>query len=74
MTVGGDPGAVVVAGGSIWVADRRDGSVRAIDPITLTLLQTIEVGRGAIDIDVLDATLVVLNQVDRTVSFLDADG
>lgn len=74
MAVGGDPGALAYLDGTIWVADRRDGSVRAIDPVTLTVLQTIEVGGGATDIGVLDATLFVLNQLDGTVSLLDAGG
>jgi DNA-binding beta-propeller fold protein YncE len=32
VAVGTDPGAVVVGGGLVWVANRRDGTVTVVDP------------------------------------------
>jgi YVTN family beta-propeller protein len=44
IDVGGDPVAVAAAGGSIWVAARRDGAIRRVDPAENRVVDTIPLG------------------------------
>ncbi|HZM32700.1 MAG TPA: YncE family protein, partial [Acidimicrobiales bacterium] len=41
VAVGTDPSAVVVGGGLVWVANRRDGTVTVVDPGTNRVQETI---------------------------------
>jgi YVTN family beta-propeller protein len=43
IRVGRAPGAVLVAGGSVWVANSGDGTVSRIDPATNRVIATIDV-------------------------------
>jgi streptogramin lyase len=44
IAVGSDPVAVVVVGGSVWVADRSDGVIERVDPGLNRVVATIAVG------------------------------
>jgi DNA-binding SARP family transcriptional activator/DNA-binding beta-propeller fold protein YncE len=44
IPVGSDPVAVAVAGGSVWVAARTDGTIERVDPKTNRVVDTIAVG------------------------------
>ena len=54
----------------MWVADSRDGTLRAVDPETDTVVETLAVGTGATDISVSGSSMAVLNQVDRTLTLI----
>src|SRR5690606_10474395 len=70
----GGPQAVTTAGGLVWVTDRADGTVEAIDPDTLESVQEIEVGSdpSAVVADG-DEVLWVTNREDGTVSKIDVE-
>jgi streptogramin lyase len=70
IAVGGSPSAIAIAGDLVWVADARDGKLRAVDPETGTVVETLAVGTGAIDISVSGQSVAVLNQVDRTLTLI----
>ena len=70
IEVGGDPGALALAGNLVWVADSRDETLRAVDPASEAIVEALDIGAGATDIDVSGSSLVVLNQVDRTVTLI----
>jgi class 3 adenylate cyclase/DNA-binding beta-propeller fold protein YncE len=42
VNVASDPVDVAVGGGSVWVADADEGSVREIDPVTLEIRKTVD--------------------------------
>jgi YVTN family beta-propeller protein len=44
IRVGNSPGAVLVAEGSVWVANRGDGTISRVDPATNRVIATIGVG------------------------------
>jgi DNA-binding SARP family transcriptional activator/DNA-binding beta-propeller fold protein YncE len=44
IDVGSDPVAVAAAGGSIWVADRRDRAIRRVDPAENDVAESIPLG------------------------------
>jgi YVTN family beta-propeller protein len=44
IEVGSDPVAVAAAGGSIWVASRRDRAIRRVDPAENRVVETIPLG------------------------------
>jgi streptogramin lyase len=70
LPIGTDPGAIALAGGLVWVADLRDNTIRGFDPQTRTVVERLEIGSGATDVAVSGSTMVVLNQVDRTVTVI----
>jgi len=44
ITVGKDPIGIAFAGGTIWTANRKDGTLSRIDPATNTVVGTVKVG------------------------------
>ena len=68
--LGNSPSAIAIAGDLVWVADSRDGTLRAVDPETDTVVETLAVGTGTTDISVSGSFMAVLNQVDRTVTLI----
>ena len=57
--------------GAVWVADRRDGAVVRIDPVTYSVTTMIPVGRGPTGIAVGLGSVWVANSRDGTVSRID---
>jgi DNA-binding beta-propeller fold protein YncE len=70
IDVGDGPSAIAIARDLVWVADARDGTLRAVDPETESVVESLDIGIGATDISVSGSTMVVLNQVDRTVTVI----
>jgi DNA-binding SARP family transcriptional activator len=66
------PGAVVAAFGSIWVASPAANEVYRIDPVTGSLVQTIPVGSGPGAITAAAGNIWVANTLDGTVSRISA--
>jgi len=62
---------VTAANGWIWVTDRRDGQVRAIDPSTGELVLSLPTGRGSTAMAFSGSWLSVLNQIDASVTLID---
>jgi YVTN family beta-propeller protein len=52
VKVGADPRDLVVAGGSVWVASARDGTVTRIDATTAKAADPVEAGEDPIGIAV----------------------
>jgi YVTN family beta-propeller protein len=74
IRVGRAPGAVLVAGGSVWVANSGDGTVSRIDPATNRVVQTLPLPVNVGDVLAADGWLWV-SVNDGTVWRLDpADG
>jgi YVTN family beta-propeller protein len=75
--VGTDPSAVVAGGGSVWVANRQDRTVTAIDPDTNEVQVTIPasgsgpVGQGGPGLVFASGTLWVANAAQRQVARVD---
>jgi YVTN family beta-propeller protein len=72
VDTGDDPAAIAAGAGSIWVANRSDGTVTRIDPETL-LATTIPVGHGPDAIAVNAAGAWVANGGDNTVVRVDPE-
>ena len=70
IAVGDSPSAIAIAGDLVWVADSRDGTLRAVDSETETVVETLPIGTGATDISVSGSSMAVLNQVDRTLTLI----
>ena len=72
-----DPSAVAAGGGSVWVANRRDATVTAIDPDTNEVQATIPaggsgpVGQGGPGLVFASGTLWVANATERQVARVD---
>jgi YVTN family beta-propeller protein len=70
VEAGGDPSAVAVGDGSIWVANRADGTVSRIDPVT-NESKTIRVGSGPSAIAVGEGSVWAVNRLSGSVSRID---
>ncbi|MEO8517839.1 MAG: ABC transporter substrate-binding protein [Dermatophilaceae bacterium] len=68
VPVGTDPTGLAYGGGSLWVANRSDGTVSRIDPATHTVIDTIEVGAYPEALTVTAGDVWVANFTDGTVS------
>ena len=62
VPVGGSPVGVAVGGGSVWVANSRDGTVTRIDAATAKPVKTIEVGGSPQAVAVADGKVWVTVQ------------
>jgi YVTN family beta-propeller protein len=77
VPVGTDPSAVVAGGGSVWVANRQDRTVTAIDPDTNEVQATVPasgsgpVGQGGPGLVFASGTLWVANTTQRQVARVD---
>lgn len=69
--VGDYPVGLVVAGGSVWVANRDGGTVSRVDAATMEVVDTIDVGTYPTWIDAAGGSVWVSNQPDGTVSQID---
>lgn len=72
VDTGNDPAAIAAGAGSIWVANRSDGTVTRIDPASL-LATTIPVGHGPDAIAVDAAGVWITNGGDNTVVRVDPE-
>jgi YVTN family beta-propeller protein len=70
VRAGGDPSAIAVGEGSIWVANRDDGTVSRIDPVT-NESTTIEVGIAPYLVAVGEGSVWAVNRLSRSVSRID---
>jgi len=70
IPVGSDPGGVVVAAGSIWVASYDDGTLTQVDPATNAVLATIPVGPRPWEVAV-DAGMIWTRNSDATLTRVD---
>jgi len=74
IRVGGGPAGITVAGGYVWVANSRSGTVSRVDPTTRQLLgDPIEVGGHPGGIDAGTSAVWVANREDDTVSKIDLE-
>jgi YVTN family beta-propeller protein len=79
VAVGTDPAAVVVGGGSVWVASRQDGTVSVVDPATNRVQVTIPasgsgpVGQGGPGLAFASGSLWVANYDQRQVVRVEPD-
>jgi YVTN family beta-propeller protein len=71
IPVGGFPLGLAVGFGSVWVAQKEDGTVRRIDPNTGRTRQVIAVGHQPNSVAVGQRTILVTNECDGTVSRID---
>jgi large repetitive protein len=71
VDVGDFPVGLVVAGGSVWVANRDGGTVSRVDAATMEVVDTIDVGTYPTWIDAAGGSVWVSNQPDGTVSQID---
>jgi peptide/nickel transport system substrate-binding protein len=72
VALDGPPSAVAAAGGAIWVADDRSGSVSRIDTATNTVRQTVNVGHGQSVLAAGRDGVWAANRQDGTVSLISA--
>jgi YVTN family beta-propeller protein len=70
VKAGGDPSAIAVGEGSVWVTNRDDGTVSRIDPVT-NESTTIKVGGGPYLIAVGEGSVWAVNRLSRSVSRID---
>ncbi len=68
---GGTPAAIAAGGGAIWIASAGANSVSRLDPKTLEVRQTIEVGNGPSGIAIGGRAVWVANGLDGTVARID---
>jgi YVTN family beta-propeller protein len=74
VAVGTDPAAVASGGGSVWVANRQDGTVTVVDPDTNRVQQTIPasgsgpVGQGGPGLAFASGSLWLANTAKRQVA------
>jgi YVTN family beta-propeller protein len=79
VAVGTDPAAVAAGGGSVWVANRRDGSVSVVDPDTNRVQATIPasgsgpVGQGGPGLAFASGSLWVANAAQQQVARVEPD-
>ena len=71
VKVGQDPRAMVLHGGSLWVADGASNTVLEIDVATTSSKRTIRVGRSPAALVVAGNTVWVSNAGDNTISPID---
>jgi YVTN family beta-propeller protein len=71
VSVGNDPVAITAKAGSIWVANRQDGTVTRIAPTGPTSIGTIKVGRAPDAIAAGPKAVWVANGTDGTLSEID---
>jgi peptide/nickel transport system substrate-binding protein len=71
QTVGNDPTAILSAHGSIWVANRLDGTIHRIAPSSGDVLDVIPVGDGPNALASVDGSIWVANEYDGTVVAID---
>ena len=71
IVVGDTPVGVVFGGGSVWVANRFDGTVSRIDPTSDAVTATIAVGSEPVAVAVGEGSVWVANSLDGTVSRID---
>jgi YVTN family beta-propeller protein len=69
--LGGQPGAIAVGGGSVWVTSPSDDLVIRVDEATSTVAQRIKVGNAPAGIAFGFGAVWVANSGDRTVSRID---
>jgi DNA-binding beta-propeller fold protein YncE len=80
VAVGTDPGAVADGGGSVWVANRKDGTVTVVDPDAKQIQRTLPAsGSGPADqggpgLAFASGSLWVANAEERRVARVDPDG
>ena len=80
VAVGTDPGAVAGGGGSVWVANRKDGTVTVVDPAAKQVQRTLPAsGSGPADqggpgLAFASGSLWVANAEERRVARVDPDG
>jgi YVTN family beta-propeller protein len=70
VKAGGDPSAIAVGEGSVWVTNRDDGTVSRIDPVT-NESTTIKVGSAPYLIAVGEGSVWAVNRLSRSVSRID---
>jgi len=68
VRVGTSPSGMAYGGGSLWVANRSDGTVSRINPATHTVIDTIDVGVAPEALTVAAGSVWVTNFGDDTVS------
>jgi len=69
--VGASTRALAFGAGSLWVADEARGVVFRVDPQRRTVIDTITVGKGPVDVAVGRGSVWVANSLDGTVSRID---
>jgi YVTN family beta-propeller protein len=72
IPVGADPVDVLVAAGTVWVANAAQGTISRVDPATNTVTRTIQVGRNPVRLAAGFGSIWVANETSQTVSRLDA--
>ena len=72
IQVGSEPHGIAIGEGSVWVANRGDGTVTQIDEKTDEVTRTIPVGANPKGVAVEDGTVWVANTDDDTVTPIDA--
>jgi ABC-type transport system substrate-binding protein/class 3 adenylate cyclase len=71
--VGNGPAAIAGAFGSVWVANKLDGTVTRLDPSTGNTLATITVGEGPTSLVAADDRLWVANAYDSSITSIDPE-
>ena len=71
VLLGRAPSGLAVGGGSVWVADSLEGTVRRIDPVRRRVISTIRVGRQPYALAFTAGSVWVTNTDDGTVSRID---
>lgn len=71
IAVGGDPGAMTVGDGAVWVGSREDRTIVRIDPATHRIEQTYGLAYTPQRIAVARSTVAVANGFSGTVSTID---
>ena len=66
--VGSGAGALAFGGGSVWVANRDDGTISRIDPQANAVRATIPVGRSADGVAVAGGTVWAISSADETLT------
>ena len=72
IPVGAEPHGIAIGEGSVWVANRGDGTVTRIDANTDEVTGTIEVGANPKGVAFAEGTVWVANTDDSTVTPIDA--
>jgi ABC-type transport system substrate-binding protein/class 3 adenylate cyclase len=73
VEVGDGPSAIAHAFGSIWVANKLDGTVTRLDPSTGKTLATVAVGEGPTSLVAAGGRLWVANAYDSSITSIDPE-